>query len=61
MYTVKDLEIGATRTLLRARYTSDEVRFHFSFGGKKKFKKAERQYTVFEHSNIPALLEAGVD
>ncbi len=33
--------------------------FRSSFGGKKKFVKAERRYTVFKHSNSPTLLEAG--
>ncbi len=43
----------------KAIYTSNKVHFHSSFGGKKKFEKAERRYTVFKHSNTPALLEAG--
>ncbi len=43
----------------RPRYTSNKVCFHSPFGAKKKFVKVERRYTVFEHSNTPALLEAG--
>ncbi len=44
---------------VKPRYTSNKVHFRSSFGGKKKFEKAERRYTVFEHSNTPVLLEAG--
>uniref|UniRef100_A0A8C2FPS2 Heat shock protein family A (Hsp70) member 8b n=1 Tax=Cyprinus carpio TaxID=7962 RepID=A0A8C2FPS2_CYPCA len=35
------------------------LRFHSSFGGKNKFEKAERRYTVSEHSKTPGLPEAG--
>ncbi len=33
--------------------------FSFFVWGKKKFEKAERRYTVFEHSDTTELLEAG--